>query len=289
MVRRTYGSIGLGLIVSLLLLCGAARGQQLARLHVEALGMHADRSVAPVGAAIHVTIHVHVREPSASLDNLVLPDLSNLEIIGDERRSHSDATGTDYLETLTLTGLVAGSAHLTPAHLDAIDARNGTPTRFSSNDLTLHIESPGTAPSPLEPAARTAWRILLMGAGLLAGIAVLIALIHLRRRRNESPPPVVSVPPVPAVDPRRTLEHVLLVLRAEPSRERAVELREALREVAGAQYGETLDALFLRLDGVGPALRAALRLAERAAFVPDTRLYSSIDELITAAERVARA
>jgi hypothetical protein len=43
----------------------------------------------------------------------------------------------------------------------------------------------------------------------------------------------------------------------------------------------------LRLDADETALRAALRLAERAAFVADERLQGSIEEFLAAAERVA--
>jgi hypothetical protein len=289
MVRSARGAIAFCLGAWLLVPAGESCAQPLARLHVDALGMHADRSSAPVGAAVHVTIHLHVRERLATVDNLVLPDLSNLEIIGDERRVHTDSSGTDYVETLSVTGITAGAAHLTPAHLDAIDARNGKPTRFSSNDLTLRIGSQAPLPNPFAVAMRIVWRAFLMSAGIVAGIAVLIGLIRLRHKR-ERPPVARAVPQavqLPPVDPRADLKRAVLALRAESTRIRALETRAALRRCAGASAGETLAALLLRLDADETALRAALRLAERAAFVADERLQGSIEEFLAAAERVA--
>lgn len=254
--------------------------------------MHADRSRAGVASAIHVTIHVHVREHVASLDNLVLPDLSNLQILGDERRSHADVNGTDYVEALTVVGLAPGVAHMTPAHLDAIDARNGRPTRFSSNDLTFRIDPAGGAPAAAPDWRRLAWRVLLMTAGAVAGLFVLFALIRMRYgavRESRPPAPQQVELTLPVMPPRPALEGALARLRTRRTRDQALASRSALRDFAGAIPGETLDALLARLDGAAPALRAALRLAERAAFVGDARLQLGIDELIAALEKVLAA
>jgi hypothetical protein len=289
MVRSSRSAVAVcGLALALGVTGGTACAQQLPRLHVEALGMHADRTFARVASAIHVTIHLHVRERVDGLDGVVLPDLSNLAILGDERRLHDDATGTDYVETLTVTGLRPGVAHLTPAHLDAIDARNGRPTRFSSNDLTIRIE-------PETGAVRGAgwrtllWRAFLMAFGVVAGAGVLIALIRLRLRRGREPryaaaPPVVTA--LPSVEPRSVLVRALVRLRADRTRGDAVLTRAALRDFAGAGRDDTLESVLMRLDGGDAALRAALRLAERAAFVADERLQSGIDDLIPAVDRV---
>ena len=264
-------------------------GQQLLRLHVDALGMHADRSTAVVGSAIHVTIHLHVREHLSSIDNLVLPDLTNLQILGDERRIAQDSSGTDYLETLTVTGIAPGIAHLTPAHLDAIDARNGRPSRFSSNDLTLRITASTTQPRLF--TQRLSRRIGLTIAGVVAALAIVLAvLLGISNARPQRPLPsaAAAAPAAPApLHPRRTLETALAALRAGRTRDEAIQARAALREFAGARSDETLEALLRRLDGATtPALRVALRLAERAAFIGEARLQSAIDEVITAIERV---
>jgi hypothetical protein len=288
MVRSARDALATCLLASAIIAArGASLAQTLPRLHVDALGMHADRSVAPVASAIHVTIHVHVRERVAALDNLVLPDLSNLQILGDERRMHGDANGTDYVEELTVVGLSPGTAHLTPAHLDAIDARNGKPTRFSSNDLTLRIVPETGAAAPAD-WGRLAWRAALMAGGLVAGVLVLIALLRMRYGRGRAPAPAPPPAPValPRTPPRPALEAALARLRARRTRDEAFGARAALREYAGATDGETLDALLLRLDGTPPAVRAALRLAERAAFAPDARLQSGIDDVIAALETV---
>lgn len=288
MVRSPRNALAAGGFALALALAGGAAcaQQQLARLHVDALGMHADRTFARVASAIHVTIHLHVRERVASLDGVVLPDLTNLAILGDERRLHDDPTGTDYVEMLTLTGLRPGVAHLTPAHLDAIDALNGRPTRFSSNDLTIRIEP--EAGAVRSPGWRSLlWRAFLMAFGIVAGAVVLIALIRMRVRReprNDSAP--LAVTALPAVEPRSALERALARLRSERTRDDAVLTRAALRDFARAGRDETLESVLVRLDGTDGALRAALRLAERAAFVADDRLQSGIDELVPAVDRV---
>lgn len=289
MVRSPRNALAAGGLALALAFAGrTACAQQLARLHVEALGMHADRTFARVASAIHVTIHLHVRERVASLDGVVLPDLTNLAILGDERRLHDDPTGTDYVETLTLTGLRPGVAHLTAAHLDAIDARNGRPTRFSSNDLTIRIE-PEAGAVPGAGWRSLLWRAFLMAFGIVAGAVVLIALIRARVRgvrgsRYDAPP--LAVTALPSVEPRSALERALARLRAERTRGDAVVTRAALRDFAGAGRDETLESVLVRLDGTDAALRAALRLAERAAFVADDRLQSGIDELVPAVDRV---
>jgi len=201
---------------------------------------------------------------------------------------HQDADGTDYVETLTVTGLQPGIGHLTPAHLDAIDARTGRPSRFSSNELTIRIEPEGTL------AHRTdwrplAWRAVLMAAGIVAGLALLIALIRMRYVRAREPArnaPPVAILALPRFEPRPALERALAGLRSRRTRDEAFATRFALRAFAGARNDETLDLLLVRLDGSVPALRAALRLAERAAFVDESRLQLGIDELIAAVERV---
>lgn len=269
-----------------------AFAQQLPRLWVDALGMHADRTVAPVAAAVHVTIHVHVREQVANFDELVLPDLANLQILGDERRMHADATGTDYVELLTVVGLSPGIAHLSPAHLDAIDDRTGQPTRFSSNDLTIRIDPEGATPSPPPGPGigRALIAAVLMAVGIVAGSLALLVFLVVRRVRAVAPPParIVAMTVEPASEPpsvRRAIEE----LRTARTRAAVFGLRAAVRDLAGAREDETLEAVLARLDGAAPALRAALRLAERAAFVPDERLQTAIDEFLGAAENVAPA
>lgn len=252
--------------------------------------MHADRSVALVGEAVHVTIHVHVRERIARLENLVLPDLGGLEIIGDERNLSTSAGGTDYVEQLTLVGLAPGEARLTPAHLDAIDARNGVPTRFSSNPLTIRIVATREPSSSLWLRWGRTLLVVLVGAGVLVAALVLAAIVLLALARRSGP--ATAPPPPPTVlylpDSRSGLRAALEQMRREPGREGALAVRAALRSLAGAGPDETLAEVLLRLDGSNSALRGALRLAERAAFVDDSRLQASIEELTAAVEAMLR-
>lgn len=265
-----------------------AHAQQLPRLHVDALGLHADRSIARIGTVIHLTIHVHVLERLDRLDNVVLPDLTNLQILGDERRIHADASGTDYVETLSVTAQRSGIAHASPAHLDAIDARNGRPTRFSSNDLTIRIEPETGTIDPLRNLLEGVRRVLIAITAIIAAFVVaVLGYARFFRPRRATPPARPAPVAIAAPDPRAQLATALAELRARPSRAGAVAARRALRDLARADEAETLETVLARLDGSASGLRAALRLAERAAFVSETRLHASIEDLIAALERLS--
>src|ERR1019366_5318601 len=89
------------IVVTLLALAPvAAVSQDLPRLHITALGLHADQRVVRPGQAFHVTVHVHVREKRDRLDELVLPALTNAVDLGDERKRVPEVDGTDFYETL---------------------------------------------------------------------------------------------------------------------------------------------------------------------------------------------
>jgi hypothetical protein len=110
------------------LACGAANAhaQTLPELTVTALSITGERTSAPEGQAFHVTIHVHARQRAADLSSLVLPDVTDLTILGDEKHTAPVAgDGTDYREVLTVAGIAPGEATISPAYIDARDPSRG--------------------------------------------------------------------------------------------------------------------------------------------------------------------
>jgi hypothetical protein len=290
MVRSARRALSAASFILLLFVASHAGAQSLPRLHVDALGLRADKTVALVGEVVHVTIHIHVREQVDRFENFMLPDFGALEIVGDERHFTNAPSGTDYIEQLTVVGLEPGDTRLTPARLDAIDANNGRAMRFSSNSLLIHVVA--TRPTPASLWLR--WGRIVFFAAL--GIAVFIALavlatlaIALAARRSgpaAAPPPPVTLPRI--IDPRAEVRASLERLRGAPTRAGSFDLRGALRALAGADRDETLAEILARLDGSQTALRGALRLAERAAFSDEGRLQAGIEELMSAVEALLR-
>jgi len=256
-----------------------AGADSLRALHVIALGMHADTTRVRIGEPFHIAVHVRVRENVAALDELVIPDVGRLQIIGDERHTTHGAAGTDVVETITLQAAAAGTYAIAPAYLDAIDARTGRPSRFSSNPLTIVVAPPG-ALLPQNPLGGLL-RVLSWVALVLAVLALGAAVIGYRRRRRTPVPAPASQPAPPPPPPRTPHDDVADALRAyrvSPSGAALLRLRAALFAAAGASDGATLsDALAATSDA---RLRSALRAAERTAFGPANERDASSGELI---------
>ncbi len=261
----------------------------LRALHVDALSMRADRSRLTVGEVFHLAIHAHVREKVSALDELVIPDVGTLQIDGDERNAATGPSGTDIVETLTLEPTQPGAYTIPPAYLDAIDARTGKPSRFSSNPVRVVV----TARSPLSAGApgvlgairTTLLPIALVFAVVLAFVVALWIVRTASPRRSIAPVSPAVAPSMPAAPPRTPRDAVrdaLAVYRVTPSAAALMQLRAALFAAAGASSGATLrDALAATHDG---ALRTALTAAERAAFGPAFARDAASDDLIAATE-----
>ncbi len=265
----------------------------LRALHVRDLSMRADRAQVRVGEPFHLAIHVHVGEDVSALDELVIPDVGSMQLLGDERQTTHAAGGTDVVETLTLEPTLAGRFTFAPAYLDAVDARDGRPKRFSANrPVTVVV---GTAP-PLAGLGAGVGQVLrllaaaaLIVLGLGAAVVALIALARLRRRRRAAvvraaPPPVVAPPAVAPLprSPRDAVAEALRAYRRAPAAAALAELRAALFAAAGAAPGATLrDALAATGDH---GLRGALLAAERTAFGPASVRDAAAVELIDATE-----
>lgn len=253
----------------------AAASQALPRLHITALGMHADKRVVKPGETFHVTIHVHVREKRDRLDELVLPALTNATDLGDERRRVAAPDGTDFYETLTVAASTAGTATFSPAYIDAIDPQTNKGMRYSSSPLSVRVAS-GTLLNDADPDAlmgllqRAGWTL----AGILAFIAFAIfAIVRFARRPRKPPAPILAPTPQPLVTrpvgtPADPLRAALTVYRAQSDDASLDRLRNVMFARAGAGPGATFADALRALGTRDPDLARALAVAERARFGP---------------------
>ncbi|MGH7715061.1 MAG: hypothetical protein ACREML_03585 [Vulcanimicrobiaceae bacterium] len=288
----------IALLASVIVLAvGRASAQTLPALTITALSITSDRTAAPEGEAFHLRIHVHTKQSGADLASLVLPDVVNLTILGDEKRTASAGNGTDYIETLTVAGVSPGDASVSPAYIDARDpSRGDKPFRFSSNRLRLRItgaRNPGF--TPLASAAMHAARVVV---AIVIVVIVLVAIGFLivrtralagRRKTYTTLPrarPVSAPVTVTPVDQRAQIRNAALGLASTRTRSAATLLRTALFALAGARRDETVSALLERVPKEHCALRAALRAAERAVFVDESHLQGAIDDLLDAVRAV---
>ena len=254
----------------------------LRTLHVDTLSMRADKTVVQVGDVFHLAIHVRVRERVAALDELVIPDVGTMQILGDERHVSNSPAGTDVVETLTIEARQPGAFTINGAYLDAIDARTRKPSRFSANPVRVVVVGSVYRFWQVDWAGvRAIVLIVLAGTGVLIAVALAIALVRTR------PTPVpIAVAPAAAAPPPRTwrdaVADALRTYRTAPSHDALMRLRAALFGAAGVSAGATLrDALAATND---LELRAALNAAERAAFGPAPARDPASAELIDATE-----
>jgi hypothetical protein len=261
-------------------------------LDVEALRMRTDRSQVRVGEMFHLVIHVRVRENVSALDELVVPDIGTMQLLGDERRTTHGARGTDVVETLTLEPTAGGRYTFAPAYLDAIDPHALRPKRFSAGRaITVVVTDPARA------AGGDGWDLGRSLATLVVVFVVIVAVVlallgRIRARREPSlvadvtlcfsKGPAAPPPPPPSVwTPRERVAAALRPYRRSPGSTTLERLRAALFGAAGAEPGATLrDAL----RSGDPALHDALRAAEGAAFGPAQAREVASRELLDATE-----
>jgi len=280
---------------------GAARAQTLQRLTVESFALSADTTQPQVEVPFHVIVTLRVRENVGEINNLQLPMLAQLELLGDERKTVSDPSGTRYQEVVTVVAHTDGRIVIAPATLQAIDARDGKPKQWFTNDLPLAVHSSaariangvavGMSAHVAQIFAALLWLALVVGA-------VVLTLFLLRRRTPVAAAPAVPVSyqQAPALEApllseaerrRRQIQDALLVLGAERTRSAAIRVRAAIWRVIGAPEGETLGDV-LRRPGCGEGtLRDLLVALERSAFTYDEDLPRAIDDACAALERYA--
>ncbi|MBD5655543.1 MAG: hypothetical protein IAI50_10265, partial [Candidatus Eremiobacteraeota bacterium] len=246
MGRFTSGVAALALAVAV---WTPAPAQSLATLHVRRFSIAADRTTVRAGEPFHVTMTARVDEPVTDLDNVTLPDLAEMDVSGDERRCTATPTGSDCSETLTVAATVPGDRTIGPWTMDVIDGKNHRPSRFSSNTIVIHV----TGPSALENIGTTLRALALAAISAFVGIgvaalAVWIVLRIVARRRR--PAAVEVIEPEPAQPPppvaRASFGELVEALAREPTRARAVAVREALRDSVGAREDETYADLVAR-------------------------------------------
>jgi hypothetical protein len=271
---------------------GGARAQALQRLTVESFVLETDASRPQIDTPFHLIVVLKVRERVSEIDNLELPMLAQLELLGDERQTVSGTRGTQYRETITVVAHAGGSIAIAPATLQALDARDNKPKQWYTNGLSLYA---GASPTQVIRNGGLALfgtllilvRILLV---LLAAAAAIFLALRVVRRRPRPPVPVVLAQPTPVAlvrSRRQQVEDALTVLSAERTRAAAARVRAAIWRTIGASEGETLGDV-LRRPGSGEVpLRDVLIALERSAFTYDEDLSAAIADACAALERYA--
>ncbi len=265
--------------------CALARSQSLQRLTVLSFDLAADTGAPQAGVPFHLIVTLRVRERAAQIENLDLPMLAQLELLGDERETVSGPRGTRYRETITVIAHDAGPMGVAPATLQAIDSRDGKAKEWYTNGLTLRIA--GTGGRVVDDGGRA----LLLGL-VMIGLGTAMVFLLVRRRRRVQPAPARAAPmpvcvPAPPVERSRRdrVCDALAVLRAERTRVAAVTVRTAIWRMAGATDGETLGDVLRRPDSRDPITRGLLIALERAAFTYDEDLPAAIVDACSALER----
>lgn len=284
MVQRRRPAALRAASLAILVAIGAqsAFAQALPRVHVLSLTLRSDVRSPQVGRPFHLIISGRLREQLGSVDFVVLPNLAELEPLGDERHAIATARGTAFSETLTVVARRAGQVHIGSAYLDAVDPRDQKPKRYYSNDLTLTV---GGA-APLQNGAGSLAAFL---ARLVAGLFLVFAAgwIFLKRRapvRAVADIPAIETPLPPPSPSADELSSAFADLKRNRDRDAVMRLRFALWKNAGATGGETLGDLLAR-NGARGSLQSALRTTERAAFIEDAQLSAAVEHAIAALER----
>jgi hypothetical protein len=269
------------------------RAQSLQRLTVTQLTLAADTTTPHIEVPFHLIVTAHVRERITELDNLDLPILAELELLGSERTTVASRGGSTYREIITVVAHHSGAITIAPVTLDATSAVSGKNFRYSSNSLTLHVAGPGAAIA----AAGDAWQglrallsALLRLALILAGLVGIAFLVATLVRRRPAPLPVVTLaPPTPVVrDPQTSLREALAILNRDRTRAGAMRARHIIRAMVGASDAETLADVLRRPLATDPEVRNLLRALERAGFTHDADVPAAVAAAIAQLERITR-
>jgi hypothetical protein len=280
-IPRPRRRAALAAVAFVIALSGVGHAQAMRTLHVSALSMRADRTHLRVGDVFHLVIQARVRENIATLDELVVPDVVAMQLLGDERRAAHDAGGTDIIETLTLEATMRGRYTFAPAHLDVIDPHELRPKRFSADRaVTVVVAGPPLMVRVDGWALGRSLATLLAALVAFAGVTLaLMGRVRARRERTlvadvtlcfSKGPPSRAAPsraPPERSTPRERVAEALRVYRRLPAAPALEKLRAALFGAAGAPPHATARDALVAL-GRNDALRDALLAAERTAFGP---------------------
>jgi len=262
----------------------AAGAESLQRLHVKTFQLTSDAARPELEQPFHLTLHADVGENVRALANVQLPSFSGaLELLGDERRLRSTGSGTAYDEVMTVVAHSSGKIAVSPAYLDAIDARDGKPKRFISNGLTLDVNGAlVSARGAVATAAHVVWRALLTLVLLLASVFVLLALFRRAARPPVQVAPAAAPDPEPVVDPDAALRAAFERLRERRDRHSVLGARAELWRRSCLARGATLRDYCVREPDDGKC--AVARALENAAFIDDGRLQQAIDRVVALIE-----
>ncbi len=295
MVSRTPAQIA-AIVAFACALTTVATAQSLQQFTVLSFGLTSDTVSPRVDVPFHLLVTLRVRERVAQIENLDLPILAQLELLGDERQTTSGPQGTQYRESITVVAHDPGTIAISSATLQAIDRRDGRAKQWFTNGLTLHVAGAGSR--ALSNAGHAAlsdllgvlrflmWIVLwVLGIGCLAAVVLLL----FRRRRGVAQLGApVSPAPEPAPAPRsRRLQatDALAVLAAERTRSAAIRVRAAIWRMCGASEGETLGDVLRRAKRDEVPMRDLLVALERSAFTYDADLHAAIDDTCGALRR----
>jgi hypothetical protein len=273
-----------------------ARGQSLERLSVESFNLNADTTSPKIDVPFHLTVTLRVRERIGEIENLNLPILAELDLLGDERQTTGGPHGTLYRETIAVVAHNPGPIAIAPATLQAIDARDGKPKEWYTNGLTLRVT--GSISPALNTGGQVVLAVVLRALHFLlwlllfalgVGCVALIVLLLFVRGRTKLPAAVPEQPApaesIPDRSPRQQAQDALAVLRAQRSRPAAVAVRAAIWRTIGASDGETLADVLRRPQAQEMTMRQLLIALERSAFTYESDLDAALDDACSALER----
>jgi len=275
-----------------------AQAEPLQRLTVTSFTLSADTTKPEQEVPFHLIVALHVRENVPQIDNITLPVMVDVEVLGDERTTQAGPGGTDYRETIAVVAHHSGKIALAPAGLQAIDARDGKAKQYFTNSLALDVagvslSGPAAESNPLLDQLGGLVRGLALWAVSVGALIVLVVLLLRRRPAVLAAPAVAVAAPVPVAAPpaarvrsrRDQFGDALTVLQADRNRPTAVRVRGVVWGLIGASDGATL-ADVLRTPAAGePRMADVLRALERAAFTYDADLGAAIDGACAALER----
>jgi hypothetical protein len=286
-------SAALAALIAIATLTAAAYAQNLPRLAVESFALSADTGRPQIDVPFRLIVTLRVRERVTQIDNLELPILAELELLGDERQTASGVRGTLYREIITVVARHAGTILIGPATLQAVDARDGKPKQWYTNGLTLRVGGEGrqilrNGARAVLAAAAAALHVVLWAAGVacVAAVAVLLFRRRLTPASAAGTPPALQ--PLAPPSPRsrgEQLQDALTLLRAEPTRAAAMRVRSAVWRMVGATDGETLGDVLGRPEASDTRMRELLIALERGAFTYDDDLRAAIEDACGALER----
>ena len=217
MVRRAAAA--LALLVLFAAASAGAPAQALQRLTVTSFVLSTDTASPAIDVPFHLVLRLRVRQHVARIENLDLPMLAQLELLGDMRETVSNAGGTEYRETITVVAHASGAVAVAPATLQAVDARDGRAKEWYTNGLTLRVGANGARVAGT--ALRALLGLLLLVLGLALAVAIVAALAR-RPRVAAAPPRAVAPPPPPPPEavrsPADVARDALAVLRVERTR-----------------------------------------------------------------------